>query len=376
MSYKVCVIIPYYNHPKTVEAVVREALVHCHVIVVDDGSTEPRPELPGVTFVRLEQNRGKGAALRAGFESALAEGFTHAVTMDADGQHRADDLPEMIATSRKQPRALVVGVRDFIAAGAPAGRRRSNAVSSFWFRVETGVRLPDTQCGFRCYPLALTQRLQAQSERYAFELEFMVRAAWLGTPIVPVPVQCTYEPEQLRQSHFRPVIDLTHITCMNIGLVLQSWIVPQPLRAAWSMGQSYPLRRTISGFFEEHAHDPGRLASAVGLGLFCGIAPIWGYQMVAAAALAHFLRLNKAIALLASNISIPPVAPLILYGAMALGHWLFTGQRLTLSPREVMHNHALQYFGQWCVGSIVLGGLVGLFGTVTTYCVARLVRQR
>ena len=105
--------------------------------------------------------------------------------MDADGQHFAEDLPKFLALAQAQPDALAVGVRDFYAAGCPTHRRRSNAVSTFWFRVETGVRLGDTQCGFRCYPLALTQRLKMRSGRYAFELEFMVRAAWIGTPIVP-----------------------------------------------------------------------------------------------------------------------------------------------------------------------------------------------
>ena len=371
-----CIVIPCFNHAVTVKAVARAAQSHCPVLVVDDGSSQPLPEMPGCTMLRLELNHGKGAALRAGFRRAAELGFTHAITMDADGQHSAEDVPKFIAAARAQPEALVAGVRDLAAAGAPAGRRRSNAVSSFWFRVETGVRLADTQCGFRCYPLALTQRLQTRSERYAFELEFMVRAAWLGTPIVPVPIVCSYLPEQLKQSHFRPVIDLARITTMNIGLVLQSWLVPQSLRAIWSVGQKHTFRQTIRDFFADHAHEPLRMAAAVGLGLFCGIAPIWGYQMLVAAALAHLLRLNKAIALLASNISIPPIAPFILYGALALGHWLFTGQGLDFSAQQFTRARALQYLGQWCVGSLVLGALVAAMGTLTTYCVARLLRQR
>src|SRR6184192_1573319 len=143
----------------------------------------------------------------------------------------------------------------------------------------------------------------------------MVRASWVGAPIVPLPILCHYQPEQLRQSHFRPVLDLARITIVNIGLVVQSWVVPLSLRRAWSVGKRNSVSRIIRDFFSEHPHEPLRLASAVGLGLFCGIAPIWGYQMLVAAAVAHFLRLNKAIALLASNISIPPVAPFILYAS-------------------------------------------------------------
>jgi uncharacterized protein (DUF2062 family) len=375
---KPCVIIPCFNHSATVADVARMAQLYCPVIVVDDGSTDPLPEVPDLTVIRFDQNRGKAAALRVGFQRAGENGFTHAITMDADGQHFGDDLPRFLAAAQEQTEALLVGVRDFYAAGCPTHRRRSNAVSSFWFRIETGVHLGDTQCGFRCYPLTLTKRLKTRSRRYAFELEFMVRASWVGTTIVAVPVKCTYQPDQLRLSHFRPVRDLAHIAIMNIGLVLQSWCIPRTLRVAWSLGEEKSWRKTIGEFFTEHAHDPWRMSLAVGLGLFFGIVPIWGYQMIVAATVAHFLRLNKAITLVASNISIPPMVPLILYGGIAIGHWLFTGQNLEVgfSHRQMSKANALPYFGQWLVGSVALALVVAVLGTVTTYVIARLVRKK
>ncbi|MGD1088007.1 MAG: DUF2062 domain-containing protein [Verrucomicrobiota bacterium] len=372
----VCVVIPVFNHADTLPAVARAAQKHFPVIVADDGSTDhPRPP-EDIAVVRLEQNRGKGAALRAGFQLAVELGFTHAITMDADGQHSAEDLPKFTAACVRQPEALIVGVRNLKKSGAPGHRQCSNAVSNFWFRVETGVRLADTQCGFRCYPLALTQWLKARSQHYAFELEFMVRAAWLDTPIVPVPVTCSYLPKQIRHSHFRPVVDLARITIMNIGLVLQSWFVPQALRTAWSLGQKKTPRRTIGDFFSEHAHDPLRMSLAVGLGLFCGIAPIWGYQMIVAAALAHFLRLNKAITLMASNISIPPLAPFIVGVAFILGHWIFTGEVLALSWPHMTRASVFNFFWQFLIGSIALATIVATFGTITAYAVARLVKRK
>jgi uncharacterized protein (DUF2062 family) len=372
---KCCVVIPCFNHETTVAAVARSAQKHFPVLVVDDGSTLPLPELPDCTLFQLKPNQGKGAALRAGLQRAAELGFTHAITMDADGQHFAEDLPKYFAAATVQPGALIVGVRDFFAAGCPTHRRRSNAVSTFWFRVETGVRLGDTQCGFRCYPLALAQRLKARSGRYAFELEFMVRASWVGTPILAVPVKCTYA-DGLRNSHFRPVKDLAHITIMNIGLVLQSWFVPLALRTAWSFGERKPWRKIVGEFFTDHAHKPAQLAGAVGLGFFFGIAPIWGFQMIAAAAVAHRLRLNKAITLLASNISIPPVMPFILFGALLLGHWLFTGQVLEFSPRQMTWAQVREYFWQWFAGSLALAVLAGAAGTLLTYFVARLMRKK
>jgi uncharacterized protein (DUF2062 family) len=373
---KPCVVIPCFNHVTTVAAVAQAALAHAPVLIVDDGSTLPLPEMPGCLRLRLAKNSGKGAALRAGLNHAAELGYTHAITMDSDGQHFAEDLPKFLELARTQPDALLVGVRDFYAAGCPTHRRRSNAVSTFWFRVETGVRLGDTQCGFRCYPLALAQKIKTSSGRYAFELEFMVRTSWIGTPIVAVPVKCTYDPDQLRQSHFRPVRDLAHITIMNIGLVLQSWFVPRPLRVAWSQGQRWSLRKTVREFFIEHTEKPGELSLAVGLGLFFGIVPIWGFQMIAAAAVAHRCRLNKAITLLASNISIPPLAPFIVYGGLVLGHWLFTGKVMHLAPSQVNMANVREYFGQWVVGSVALAVLAAVAGTIITYAGARLVRRK
>jgi uncharacterized protein (DUF2062 family) len=372
---KFCVVIPCFDHAATIAAVAQSAKFFCPVIVVDDGSVPPLPEFPGCDWIRLQKNSGKGAALRAGFQRAVALGFTHAITMDADGQHFAEDLPKFLAAASAQPEALVVGVRDFFAAGCPTHRRRSNAVSTFWFRVETGVRLPDTQCGFRCYPLALAQKLKINSGRYALELEFMVRAAWTGAPIFPVPVKCTYE-GGLRNSHFRPVRDLAHITFMNIGLVLQSWFVPQALRAAWSRGEQKGFRAAAKEIFSDHALEPFRLALAVGIGLFCGLAPIWGLQMIATLALAHWLRLNKMIALLASNISIPPLIPFILYGELVLGHRLCTGGAFVFSRHQLSRALVLQYFGQWCVGSLVLAVVLAVVGFIATYGIARAVRKK
>lgn len=370
-----CVIIPCYNHGSTLTAVAEAARRDFPVIIVDDGSTKPLPNLPDCDWVRLSRNQGKGSALRAGFQRARERGYTHAITMDADGQHFPEDLAAMHAAASAQPDAFIVGVRDLVAAGCPGHRQRSNAVSSFWFRVETGVRLPDTQCGFRCYPLALVEKLRIRSGRYAFELEFMVRAAWLGTPVLPVPVKCVYL-DGIRNSHFRPVADLTHITAMNIGLVLQSWTIPLALRTAWSCGRSISPGEIICKFFTDHAEEPGRLAGAVGLGLFFGIAPFWGVQMLLAATVAHWLRWNKAITLLASNISIWPLTPFFVSGGLILGHWLFTGQVADLAHQKITIELAMKFFWQWFIGSLVLATVVSLPGAALTYLLARLFHRK
>jgi len=228
-----CVIIPCYNHGATVGEVAAAAREHCPVLIIDDGSEQRAGAPEGCALIRLERNGGKGAALRAGFRRVAELGFTHAITMDADGQHFGEDLPEFLAAARAHPNALVVGVRNFDAARCPAGRRWSNRLSSLGFRVETGLWLADSQCGFRCYPLALAQRVRTRAGHFAFEAEFMTRAAWLGAPIVTTPVRCSYTPGQLRESRFRPLRDFAHITLTKLRLALQL-MAPRRRRVARS----------------------------------------------------------------------------------------------------------------------------------------------
>jgi uncharacterized protein (DUF2062 family) len=363
--------------------VARAALAHFPVIVVDDGSTDGAKELlaaePGVASVALPRNRGKGAALRAGLDRAQAMGFTHAITMDADGQHAAGDIPVFVEACRKDPAAFWVGTRDLKGTGAPLVRRLTNAFSNFWFWVETGLAFRDTQAGFRCYPLEMTRRLAVRSERYAYELEMMVRAAWAGVAVRPVPIRVDYRKPQSQRSHFRPVADFLRISWLNTRLVLQASLLPRPLRALQARREleGLPFRRRLRTmarlFFTENAETPGRLACSVGLGLFCGIAPIWGFQMLAAVVLAHVARLNKAIALAASNISIPVMIPFILFGSLALGHFLLTGRALQLSwedVRQLAPEQLLRALGEYVVGSLALAALTAAAGTAVAYGLA------
>src|SRR4051812_6050555 len=223
---RICVLVPVYNHGLTVQQVVHGAKASFPVIVVDDGSTDQTPSLlaaeSGITFLTLKPNQGKAAALKAGFAKAEELGYTHAITIDADGQHPVSALGEMAAACRKMPDAFIIGVRNLKAARAPFPRRLSNALSTFWFRFETGVRLNDTQCGFRVYPLAALRRLNVESDRYAFELEVMVKAAWAGIPLVPQPVPVDYEAPTSRLSHFHPLRDFLRISRVHSRLTGQA----------------------------------------------------------------------------------------------------------------------------------------------------------
>lgn len=379
---RICVVIPVYNHGLTVQKVVREAKALLPVIVVDDGSTDGTAQAltaeKDIEVITLPLNQGKGAALQRGFSRALEAGFTHAVTIDADGQHSTGALAEFIEASRRQPDAFIIGVRDFEKAGAPFARRASNKFSSFWFKFETGVGLADTQCGYRSYPLEALRPLRARAGRYAYELEIMVKAAWAGVPLTPLAVDADYAAATSRMSHFHPWRDMTAVSLVHSRLSIQAFFAPPILRklvTGGELGRMPPGRRVrtvLRHLFTHDAETPARLAWSVGLGLFCGIAPIWGFQMSAAAALAHKLRLNKAIALVASNISMPPVAPLILVAGLITGHFLRTGKWIGFSAKTAP-GLIPSYLGDWVLGSLALAVLAGAMGAVTAFLVARRV---
>ncbi|MBQ7443965.1 MAG: glycosyltransferase family 2 protein [Bacteroidaceae bacterium] len=219
-------LIPTYNNATTVCGVVRRTLAVCHdVMVVDDGSTDDtlqrlRQELPAGSFhlVTYPANRGKGGALRAGISEARRLHFTHVLTLDADGQHYPEDAPRLIEASREHPEAIIVGTRSFADGNMPGGSRFANRFSNFWFAVQTLRRLPDTQTGFRIYPLATTGGLRTLTSRYEAELELLVLSAWRGTPILPIGVRVFYPAPSERVSHFRPRADFLRITVLNTVL--------------------------------------------------------------------------------------------------------------------------------------------------------------
>lgn len=192
------------------------------LLVVDDGSTDGTGDVArelGVDVVTHEQNRGKGVALRTGFAWLHERGFETAVTVDADGQHRAEDAV-MLARHAAPPGAIVLGVRDLLRDGAPKASRFSNRFSNWWVSRFAGLPLSDTQCGLRRYPLAATLALSSDARGYGFECEMLVRAARRGIPIVEVPVRVLYPPKEQRVSHFRVVVDPTRIVLRLVHTAL------------------------------------------------------------------------------------------------------------------------------------------------------------
>ena len=224
----ICAVIPTYNNGGTVAVVVRGVLAQdLPVLVVDDGSVDGTEEaLKGLDIIvlRHQKNLGKGRALKTGLEEARRLGYRFALTIDADGQHDPADIPVLVAAAGEK--TLVVGSRNLTADGMPSGSTFANRFSNFWFTVQTGRKLPDTQTGFRIYPLEGLPSLKLLTSRYEAELTLLVFSAWRGVRLVPVPVK-VYYPED-RVSHFRPFADFFRISLLNTVLCVVALVYGYP----------------------------------------------------------------------------------------------------------------------------------------------------
>ncbi len=243
----ICVLIPTYNNAGTIGRVVDDVCRYCgDVIVVDDGSDDGTTDIlksaSGIHLVSYSGNRGKGYALKQGFREALRLGFAYAITIDADGQHFAHDIPAFLYANKQYPGSLILGARRSGNIVRSKGSTFANKFSNFWFTVQTMRRQPDTQTGFRLYPLKKLHGYRLITSRYEAELELLVFAAWHGVGIHSIPVDVYYPPKEERVSHFRPAKDFARISILNTCLCFLAIVYGLPL---FIVRKSIALLRTL-----------------------------------------------------------------------------------------------------------------------------------
>ena len=377
---KTCVIIPTYNNGTTLEGVISEVLkISTDIIVVNDGSTDNTAlilqKFNSLKTLSYAVNKGKGYAIRKGFEIAIAEGYTYAITIDSDGQHYAGDIPLFIQKVQEEPHSLIVGARNLVRTTISESSSFANRFSNFWYRLITGISLPDTQSGFRLYPLELIKEMRFYTRKYEFELEVLVRAAWNDIKISSVPIRVYYPPKKERVSHFRPFKDFTRISLLNTLFVIISLLYIKPFSFL-----KYLTRENIRNFVTKHIlltdETNFNIAMAVAFGVFMGIIPIWGLQLITAIALAHLFKLSKFIVIVAANISIPPMIPFILYASYITGGILMgTGTNMRFSRDLTVRsfeNNVLQYI----LGSIVFAVIMGIATGIASYIFVSNLRKK
>ncbi len=380
-KYNVYVLIPTYNNATTIAQVIASVQAYTNrVLVVNDGSTDHTAEvlasIKSIEMVSYPVNKGKGYALRQGFKYLQGIHCKYVITIDSDGQHKPSDLIHFIQNIDKHPAAIMMGARDMGQANVPGKSSFGNKFSNFWFKLQTGIDMPDTQTGYRLYPLYLMKDISLLTNKYELEIEVIVKSAWRGIEVVAVPIDVYYPVKEERISHFRPFKDFSRISVLNTWLTTWALLYYIPKRLILGVKKK-SYREQIRAAFLAPEEPVYIKALSVAWGLFIGVAPIWGYQLLIGIPLAHFLKLNKTIAFLSANISLPPMIPFIIYGSLKMGE-IVTGTKVDILSRSI-HTFTLNDISQslwiYVTGSIALGIALAIIGGGISYTIMKASRS-
>jgi len=372
-AHNACVIVPTYNNAGTLHKAIGEVLQYTNrLIVVNDGSVDETSQIlaqfSGLSIISFPKNQGKGMALRAGFELAIKKGFDFAITIDSDGQHFASDLPLFLEKLKTEKSSIIIGARNLHQENMPGKNTFANKFSNFWFFVDTGIQAPDTQSGYRLYPLHMMKKMRFYGRKYEFEVEVLVRSAWKGIGIKWIPVHVYYPPPGQRVSHFRPGPDFSRISVLNTILFLIAVLYIKPRDFIIHVSKFKNVKDLLRRHLYNKEESNMKKAVSIGFGVFMGIVPIWGFQMAVALALAALFRLNKALTIIASNISIPPMIPLIIFLSFLLGRfWVGSNAVYMMFSRHITFEAWKLNAEQYIYGSITLAVIAGLAAWLITY---------
>ncbi len=366
---KICILIPTYNNEKTLKRVIDGVLDYTeNIIVVNDGSTDSTSEIlknyHQITVIHLPKNKGKGNGLKTGFGEAKKLGFDYAISIDSDGQHYPDDIPVFVeGLLAENEDVLLIGNRNMSQDGIPKKSSFGNRFSNFWFWFETGIKLQDTQSGFRLYPLHKIPK-KYFTPKFEFEIEIIVRTAWRHVSVKNVPIKVLYDPAE-RVSHFRPFKDFTRISILNTVLVVITllYIIP---RNFVNNFKKKSFKRFIQEDVLQSDGTNRNKAFSIALGVFIGLSPVWGFQTFLAISLAVVFKLNKVLTFVSSNISFPPFIPFIIAGSLFIGAPFVDGKTNFLKHDlsfELVKDHLLQYI----IGSMILATSVSAILGIGSY---------
>lgn len=377
-----CVIIPTYNNGATLATVIEDvAKFTHHIIVVNDGSTDGTlaiaQSFPFVQLITYEKNVGKGWALRKAFAHAIATGYKLGISIDSDGQHFAKDLPVFIEKQLEVPGSLIIGARNMDQSSVPGKSSFGYKFSNFWFRVETGIKCPDTQSGYRLYPLEPMKNMRFITRKYEFEIEVLVRLAWKDVKIESVPVTVYYAPKETRVSHFRPGKDFFRISVLNTIIVLIAFLYIKPRDFFRTIFNKEKFKQALNEHLFNPHHSASLKAFSVGFGIFMGIVPIWGFQLVTAIFLAILFKLNKPLVIIAANISIPPMIPVIIFISHRVGaFWMGANAQTLLFNKSISLHTIKANLQQYIFGSITLAVGAGLVIGLVTFVLLKLFSKK
>jgi uncharacterized protein (DUF2062 family) len=385
------VIAPSYNHASPLARVLEElARLNLPVIAVNDGATDDTGSVLAAWLhsgssgalrhvLTHAVNQGKAGALRSGFDEAVRLGFSHAATIDTDGQHDVADLLNLIQVSAQNPGALVVGARVPDGSGAPGANRVGRALSNALVWLESGVMVTDSQTGMRAYPLAHLKELTGSAARYGFETEVLTKAGWSGVPVIESPIRSIYSVPGGRTTHFRFWGDTFAAAGMHVRLLGRALLLgPKPKRtpnmdAGDRRTGTIPRRlahwfspRRLGRMVTGDAASRERFAASVGVGLLMATLPVYGIKTVACLWLAGRFRLHPLAVISISSLSTPPVGLIFVALSICVGGLLIHGHLPDLAAINFEHATRWSTFNEviteWLLGSVVAGAALGAMG--------------
>ncbi len=376
---QVLLVIPFYNHDKTLPKVVTSAQSEgWQLLVIDDGSERPASsdEL-GCEVVRLPKNCGKGTAIIHAAQIAKIKGFEGLLTIDADGQHDPADALQLLERAKQAWPALIIGNRKMDGEHVPGASLFGRSFSNFWVRLETGLSLPDTQSGMRLYPVKELCSLSFFTKRYDFEIESLVRLAWGNVPVLSTEITVFYPPAEERVTHFHQLRDNARLSLLHTFLVLRAlWPWPrqkliEPIKKEGPSLLFHPIK-LFKLLLREHT-TPLQIATAVWLGIFMGALPLIAVHTIAIIYACHKLHLNKMAAVAASQLCMPPLVPFL---CIQVGYFMRFGHFLSEFTMETLVHQIGLRLWEYLLGSLVLGPTLGLVVALTSYFTALAIQKR
>lgn len=377
---KCCVIIPACNNSAAHEQLFNDtALLTDNIIVVNNGSTGNTSAVLKKTgkaaVPDFKKNKGKVSALKTGFDKAAEAGFRYAITIDPCRHYSPGEILLFLNEIEKTPDALVVGVRDFRQKNINCIKKIVNKFYCLLFNFITGIRLSDPQSGLRLYPLTPVNKLKPITTGYGFEFEILVRAAWKSTGIVAVPVSGCNHAAGKGGSYFRSFLNFARAVLLCTALFFISVLYVKPRNALKSL-----KKKQIKDFFRNNIiaskDSNAKIVASVMFGIFMGVVPIWGYQLVVAIALAHVLKLNKILVIVAANISIAPMMPVIIYMSYRCGFIMGLHSHGAPKFSDITYKFIQDNLIQYIIGSILFGIILALAFGIVVFILLKLFRKQ
>jgi glycosyltransferase involved in cell wall biosynthesis len=378
---KILLVIPTYNNANTIVDVASKAVkTGYNVLVINDGSTDKtKTIIEGLPVFKVEHltNKGKGSAILTAAKWASGNNYTHIITIDADGQHTPSEIPKFITQVKKNPLSIIVGTRNFSGTDVPTKSRFGRKFSNFWLKVACGTTVPDSQSGFRSYPVDALLKLKLNETGYNFEIEVLAKAVWAGLPLESVDISVHYSEATKKASHFNLLFDNIRISKTYSKLVLRNFI-PIPHKILYGKSHKEKLYdfffkpiKTLKELIKERI-SAKELALAAMLGVFLGTLPLFAVHSIAILFCATRLKLNRIMAFNMQHFCMPPVVPAICVEA---GYFALNGKFLTKFNLHTLGYQFLNRVGDYLLGTIIVAPILAIIAGLFVYIIVNIIHS-